>query len=296
MANLKEVRNRITSVKSTQQITSAMKMVSASKLRKAQYAIQKMRPYDHKLQQILLHIAEDMNQKKTQSVFSEQREVTNVLLIVMSSNRGLCGAFNSNVMKTAEARIEEAFSEQKANGTLDIFALGKKAFQYFRRTEYNMAGCNEDLIEKPAFEPLRELAESFMEQFAHKQYDRIEVVYNRFKNAANQILTVEQFLPVVDVKNDEDQKNKAEIEYLYEPDQETILRELLPKTLKVQLYKMLLDSYTAEQGARMTAMHQATDNAIELLRDLQLAYNKARQASITNELIEITSGADALRS
>lgn len=295
MANLKEVRNRISSVKSTQKITSAMKMVSASKLRKAQNAIQKMRPYDQKLQLILKHVARDLNQEKVQSIYSEQREVEKVLLIVMSSNRGLCGSFNANVMKKTEARIQEAFSEQKKNGSLYIYAIGKKTYQYFRREGYQIVGHEEDLIEKPEFDPLRQIAEVLMDQFAKKEYDRIEIVYNRFKNAANQILTVEQFLPIAEEETDEDQENHSEIEYLYEPNQETILRELIPKTLKIQLYKTLLDSYAAEHGARMTAMHQATDNAKELLRDLQLAYNKARQAAITNELIEITSGADALK-
>lgn len=295
MANLKEVRNRISSVKNTQQITSAMKMVSASKLRKAQNAIQKMRPYDEKLHNILRHISADVDEEQLDSIYTTEREPVKVLLIVISSNRGLCGSFNSNIIKKAEARIENDFKEQKENGNLFVYPIGKKVFQHFQREGYQVAGHDEDMIEKPEFEPVRKLSEMLMKQFADGTYDRIEIVYNRFKNAATQILTSEKFLPVTADEETEEKEQKTEIEYLYEPDQETILRELLPKTLKVQLYKILLDSHAAEHGARMTAMHQATENAKELLRDLKLAYNKARQAAITNELIEITSGADALK-
>ncbi|MCF8331402.1 MAG: ATP synthase F1 subunit gamma [Bacteroidales bacterium] len=295
MANLKEVRSRIASVKNTQQITSAMKMVSASKLRKAQNAIQKMRPYDEKLHNIMRHISGDVDQEQVDSVYTTEREVEKVLLVVISSNRGLCGSFNTNVIKKAESRIEEDFQSHKENSNLFIYAIGKKVFQYFNREGYQTAGHEEEMIEKPEFEPVRELSGLLMKQFAEGEYDRIEIVYNQFKNAATQILKSEKFLPVTTDEEQEDAEQKTDAEYLYEPDQETILLELLPKTLKVQLYKILLDSHAAEHGARMTAMHQATENAKELLRELQLAYNKARQAAITNELMEITSGADALK-
>lgn len=294
MANLKEVRSRITSVKNTQQITSAMKLVSASKLRKAQNAIQTMRPYDNKLHEILRHLSADINQDEMEVVFTQEREPEKVLLVVISSNRGLCGSFNANVIKKAETKIQNDFSQQKASGNLFIYAIGKKVYQHFTREDYNVVGHEEDMIEKPEFEPVRKMSEDLMEMYAAGEYDRIEIVYNRFKNAATQILTTEKFLPVTAEQEEQEQKQE-ELEYLYEPDKETILRELLPKTLKVQMYKALLDSHAAEHGARMTAMHQATENARELLRDLQLAYNKARQAAITNEIIEITSGADALR-
>lgn len=296
MANLKEVRSRIASVKNTQQITSAMKMVSASKLRKAQNAIQKMRPYDEKLYEILLHISGDIDQNELDVVYTREREVENVLMVVIASNRGLCGSFNSNVIKKAESKIRNDYYDHLQSGNLHIYAIGKKVNQYFSKSDqYNVVGYESDMIEKPDFDSVRELAEKLMEQFADGTYDRIEIVYNRFKNAATQILTTEKFLPLASENQEEEGEKETEIEYLYEPDKETILRELLPKTLKVQLYKAFLDSHAAEHGARMTAMHQATENAKELLHDLQLAYNKARQAAITNEILEITSGAEALK-
>lgn len=296
MANLKEVRNRINSVQNTQQITSAMKMVSASKLRKAQNAINKMRPYDNKLHELLINISRDMAEGETDNVFTLERAPEKVLLVVISSNRGLCGAFNTNVIKKAKAKVEEDFQAQKSTGNLFIYAIGKKVFQYFNRENYQIAGHEEDIIEKPEFDPVRQLAEKLMDEFREGKYDRIEIVYNRFKNAATQIMTSEKFLPLTaDEKEEENLDNEPLTEYIYGPDKETILKELIPKTLKVQLYKAFLDSHAAEHGARMTAMHQATENAQELLRDLRLAYNKARQAAITNEIIEITSGAEALR-
>ncbi len=272
-----------------------MKMVSASKLRKAQNAIHKMRPYDKKLHELLIHISQDIEQDGTDSVFTKEREPEKVLLVVISSNRGLCGAFNANVIKKAKAMIDKDFQAQKSAGNLSIYAVGKKVYQYFNRENYQIAGHEEDIIEKPEFDPVRQLAEKLMSEFEAGKYDRIEIVYNRFKNAATQVLSSEKFLPLTAEEDKEKHDEDQLTEYIYEPDKETILKELIPKTLKVQLYKVFLDSHAAEHGARMTAMHQATENARELLRDLRLAYNKARQAAITNEIIEIASGAEALR-
>ncbi|MCF8217946.1 MAG: ATP synthase F1 subunit gamma [Bacteroidales bacterium] len=296
MANLKEVRSRIASVKNTQQITSAMKMVSASKLRKGQNALLKMRPYDEKLQAIMQHISSDSS---AQSVYAEERKKDNVLLVVVASNRGLCGAFNTNVIDKAEDVIANRFAEQKNNNRLYIYAVGKKVVQYFAQSNYQVIGNDEDMIEKPTFEGVKSTAENLMQKFVDGEYDHIEFVYNKFKNAATQILTSEKFLPVVSEENNEDDDDKTslsiETEYIYEPDKEQIIKELVPKILKLQFFKVFLDSHAAEHGARMTAMHQATENAKELLRELRLSYNKARQAAITNEIMEITSGANALR-
>lgn len=295
MPNLKEVRDRIASVKNTQQITSAMKMVAASKLRKAQNAIQKMRPYDAKLQEILKHVSGDIDPGDANVIFTQEREIKNVLLVVISSNRGLCGSFNSNVIKTAERKIQDEYSEQLKARNLHLYTIGKKVYKHFNEEKYNIAGYEEELIEKPDFDSVRKLAEKIMEQFADGTYDKIEIIYNRFKNAVTQIMTTEQFLPFSPEAEMEENQENGETEYIYEPDKETMLHELLPKTLKVQFYKAFLDSHAAEHGARMTAMYQATENARELLRDLQLAYNKARQASITNEILEITTGAESLK-
>ncbi|MFW6018981.1 MAG: ATP synthase F1 subunit gamma [Bacteroidales bacterium] len=296
MANLKEVRSRIASVKNTQQITSAMKMVSASKLRKGQNALLKLRPYDEKLQEIMQHISSDSS---VRSAYAEEREKNNVLLVVITSNRGLCGAFNSNVIEKAEHIIAKNFPEQKNNNTLFIYAVGKKAIQYFARSDYTVINNDEDMIEKPAFEAVKSTAENLMQDFVNGKYDHIEFVYNRFKNAATQILSSETFLPVIP-ENDNSNKHENEIEpieteYIYEPNKEQIIKELVPKILRLQVYKIFLESHAAEHGARMTAMHQATENAKDLLRELRLSYNKARQAAITNEIMEITSGANALR-
>ena len=296
MANLKEVRSRIASVNNTQQITSAMKMVSASKLRKGQNALLKMRPYDEKLQSIMQHISSDSS---VRSAYAEKREKNKVLLVVIASNRGLCGAFNANVIEKAEDVIAKNFSEQKNNNTLYIYAVGKKVIQYFDQSNYQVIDNDEDMIEKPSFEAVKNTAEKLMQNFVDGEYDHIEFVYNRFKNAATQVLTSETFLPVVAEENnedgDEEGSTQIETEYIYEPDKEELIKELVPKILKLQFYKVFLESHAAEHGARMTAMHQATENAKDLLRELRLSYNKARQAAITNEIMEITSGANALR-
>ena len=300
MANLKEVRSRIASVKNTQQITSAMKMVSASKLRKGQNALTKMRPYDEKLQEIMQHISSDVSDSESKSVYTKERPKNKVLLIVVASNRGLCGPFNANVIEKAENIIEKNYAEQNNNGELFIYAVGKKVVQHFAQSNYQVIENDEEIIEKPNFEGVKSIAEKLMQEFVDGKYDHIEFVYNRFKNAATQILTSETFLPVVAASEKSENENEEsgpenKTDYIYEPDKNQIIKDLMPKILKIQFYKIFLDSHAAEHGARMTAMHQATENAKDLLRELRLTYNKARQAAITNEIMEITSGANALR-
>ena len=293
MANLKEVRNRISSVNSTRQITSAMKMVSASKLRRAQNAILKMRPYALKLREILGNLSQSVEASNL-SVYSQQREVNNVLLIVIASNRGLCGAFNSNIIKTALRQISEEYPEQNKNGKVSVFCIGRKVSEYFTKKGYKIYEANNRITESLTFENTVPLAEQVLKSFSDGEFDKIEIIYNQFRNAAYQVIVTEQYLPVIPTQLSEDQK-KVDIDYIFEPDKETIVLEVIPKTLKIQFYKALLDSGASEHGARMTAMHKATDNATEMIKDLKLAYNKARQAAITKEIIEIVSGAEALK-
>jgi len=293
VANLKEVRNRISSVNSTRQITSAMKMVSASKLRRAQNAILKMRPYALKLREILGNLSQSVEASNL-SVYSQQREVNNVLLIVIASNRGLCGAFNSNIIKTALRQISEEYPEQNKNGKVSVFCIGRKVSEYFTKKGYKIYEANNRITESLTFENTVPLAEQVLKSFSDGEFDKIEIIYNQFRNAAYQVIVTEQYLPVIPTQLSEDQK-KVDIDYIFEPDKETIVLEVIPKTLKIQFYKALLDSGASEHGARMTAMHKATDNATEMIKDLKLAYNKARQAAITKEIIEIVSGAEALK-
>jgi F-type H+-transporting ATPase subunit gamma len=292
--SLKEVRTRISSVKSTQQITSAMKLVAASKLRKSQTAIQMLRPYANKLGEILSNLSGSMDAVE-EAVYAEERTVGKMLLIVVTSNRGLCGPFNTNVIRETKRLVNTKYSELNKAGGLDLYCIGKKGADHLKKNKYNVVKVNNDIFDDLTFENVTLIAEELMRQFATKEYDRIEVVYNKFKNAAVQILTVEQFLPLVPPEVD-DSGGKAEVaDFIFEPGKVEIITELLPKTLKIQLFKMLIDSFASEHGARMTAMHQATENAKEILRDLQLTYNKARQAAITKELLEIVSGAEALK-
>jgi F-type H+-transporting ATPase subunit gamma len=295
MPNLKEVRTRIASVKSTQQITSAMKMVAASKLRRTQNAILQLRPYAAKLKEILQNLSASLQEGDQSSAYSEQREPEKVLLIVVASNRGLCGAFNANVIKAANRTIEEKYHIQSANGTLAILTIGKKVTEYYRRRKYNIYESHDGLFDQMSFENVVPLAQKLMDLFVAKEFDRIDIIYNQFKNAATQRLILEQFLPVEPVEKKEDVKHMIGVDYILEPSKEVIVQDLIPKSLKIQFYKAMLDSFASEHGARMTAMHQATDNAKELLRDLNLSYNKARQASITKEILEIVSGAEALK-
>jgi len=297
MPSLKEVRTRISSVKSTQQITSAMKLVAASKLRRAQNAILQMRPYANKLKEILQNLSASLDATDESSVYAEQRKPEKVLLIPVSSNRGLCGAFNANVIKTTLRHIDENYSLQKKEGNLTLVTIGRKVSEYFPKRNYNVVEKHDYIFDSLNFESVSKIAEELMELFVGGKYDKIDIIYNRFKNAATQQMVVEQFLPVEPVQDLPDNKpaSLSKTDYIFEPSKEEIVEDLIPKSLKVQLYKALLDSNAAEHGARMTAMHQATDNAQELLKDLRITYNKARQAAITNEILEIVSGAEALK-
>jgi len=290
MANLKEVRNRIVSVSSTQQITSAMKMVSAAKLRRAQDAVTQMRPYASKLKEILENLSASLD--SSEGVYSKQREVKNVLLIVITSNRGLCGGFNANVIKTANRLAREQYKGAKVS----ILTIGKKGGDFFKKTDYGIMGSDmprglNELFDKLTFANVAPVAEKVMEAFVSGQFDKIELVYNQFKNAAVQITTVEQFLPVAPPAANNATKSA---DYIFEPSKQYIVEDLIPRSLKTQFFKALLDSLAAEHGARMTAMHKATDNAGALIKELKLTYNKARQAAITNEILEIVGGAEAL--
>lgn len=290
MANLKEVRNRIVSVSSTQQITSAMKMVSAAKLRRAQDAVTQMRPYANKLREILENLSASLD--SSEGVYAQQREVKNVLLVVITSNRGLCGGFNANVIKAANRLAKDKYKGCKVS----VLCIGKKGGDFFRKTDYGIMGSDmprglNELFDKLTFANVAPVAEKVMKAFADAQFDHVELIYNQFKNAAVQITTVEQFLPVVPSTN---ASKTSSIDYIFEPSKEYIVQDLIPRSLKTQFFKALLDSLAAEHGARMTAMHKATDNAGALIKELKLTYNKARQAAITNEILEIVGGAEAL--
>ena len=291
MPSLKEVRTRIDSVKSTQQITSAMKMVSASKLRRAQNAILKLRPYASKLNEILQNLSTSI-ENSDENIYSQFRPEEKVLIISVSSNRGLCGAFNANIVKAVNKRIENKYSRQNEKGNVFMYCIGKKVVEYFTSKGYNVDETNIAIFDNLSFENVAPMAEQLMQDFASKKYDKIEIIYNQFKNAASQQLITEQFLPI---QPKEEEVASLAADYIFEPNKEDIVREMIPKSLKIQLYKALLDSYASEHGARMTAMHKATDNAEELLKDLKLKYNKARQATITNEILEIVGGAEALK-
>ena len=290
MANLKEVRTRIASVSSTQQITSAMKMVSAAKFRRAQNAIIGMRPYAKQLQSIIADI--DVGDG-VQTPYHAVRPVQTVTLVVITSNKGLCGAFNSNVLKLAQQRIDH----YRAEGVrMRIVAVGKKASEMLvRQSDLEVRSCDE-LLDAPTFDAVAALADSLMADFEQRVIDRVELIYNQFKNSLSQVLTCEQFLPVAPKGHEDgkDLKDNKVNDYIYEPSKEDILREMIPLTLRSTFYRAILDSLAAEHGARMTAMQKATDNATELLKDLRLNYNTARQAAITNEIIEIVSGSEAL--
>ncbi|MBS9766671.1 MAG: ATP synthase F1 subunit gamma [Flavobacteriaceae bacterium] len=284
MANLKEIRNRISSISSTMQITSAMKMVSAAKLKKAQDAVTQMRPYANKLTELLQSLSATLD-GDVGGVYSEQREVSKVLMVVITSNRGLCGAFNTQVIKAVYQRIEEEYKGKEVS----ILGIGKKGIDILSKTHTIVASENE-LFDELTFENVAEVATRLMEFFKEGTYDKIELVYNHFKNAATQIVMKEQFLPILPPT-----ETKGEnLDYIFEPQKEKIVLELIPKSLKTQLYKAVRDSFASEHGARMTAMHKATDNATDLRNELKLTYNKARQAAITGEILEIVGGAEAL--
>lgn len=284
MANLKEIRNRITSVSSTMQITSAMKMVSAAKLKKAQDAITAMRPYAEKLTELLQNLSATLD-GEIGGDYTTQREVKKVLLVAITSNRGLCGAFNSNVIKEIKNRTDFYAGKQ-----VDVFAIGKKGGDALVKT-HKIHGHHNAIFDHLTFENVAGIADNLTEKFLSGEYDKIELIYNQFKNAATQIVQTEQFLPLVPLKSD---VSASAGDYIFEPSKEEIVLTLIPKSLKTQLYKGIRDSFASEHGARMTAMHKATDNATELRNQLKLTYNKARQAAITNEILEIVGGAEAL--
>tara|TARA_B100001287_G_scaffold169919_1_gene142966 strand:- start:25775 stop:26638 length:864 start_codon:yes stop_codon:yes gene_type:complete len=285
MANLKEIRSRITSVSSTMQITSAMKMVSAAKLKRAQDAITQMRPYANKLSELLQNLSSNLDSSDS-SVYSKQREVNNVLIVAITSNRGLCGGFNANIIKKTKVIIEESYPKAKTS----IISIGKKSSEHFKKNGYEVISTHDDLYNEISFSAVSKIAEEIMTFFVNGEYDRVYLVYNQFKNAATQNVMQESFLPV----QNENDKTTQKTDYIFEPSQTKIVNSLIPKSLKTQLFKAILDSHASEHGARMTAMHKATDNASELKKDLTLTYNKARQAAITGEILEIVGGAEAL--
>lgn len=288
MANLKEIRSRITSVNSTMQITSAMKMVSAAKLRRAQDKVTRMRPYAEKLQEILQNVGNSPS--VAENVYAQQREVNRLLIISVTSNRGLCGAFNNNVIKQAKMVIKA-----HPNAEIKVLSIGKKSFDAFKKSSHvpGVGYPSEPyaIYDNLIFDESSIIAQSVMDKFAEGKIDKVVLLYNSFKNAAVQILKEEQFLPILPPEPSE---SLVQSDYIFEPGKDEIVNELIPKSLKIQLYKAILDSNAAEHGARMTAMHKATDNASELVKELKLTYNKARQASITNEILEIVAGAEAL--
>ncbi len=293
---LKEVRNRIKSVQSTQQITKAMKMVSAAKLRRAQDAITQMRPYAVKLQEMLGNIIGSVDSGSAGSKLSQVRPVEKVLLITVSSDRGLCGGFNANVNKAAKARIANKYAAQHQKGNVTILPIGKKTYENFAKDNYKMVDKHWQLMASPSFDAVKQTANYAKDAFVNKEYDCIEIIYNQFRNAAVQDVQCEQFLPIV--KMEDTQANAASTnannDFIFEPNKEVILEELLPKIINTQLYKAVLDSIAGEHGARMTAMDKATENAEEMLKGLKISYNRVRQAAITTELTEIVSGAAAL--
>ena len=285
MANLKEIRNRISSVGSTMQITSAMKMVSAAKLKRAQDAIIQMRPYANKLTELLVNLSSSLDSSEGGG-FSSLRDVNSVLIVTVTSNRGLCGGFNANVIKSAVSLINNEYKDKNVS----IVSIGKKSSKFFRKNSLNLVSTHDDIYSDLSYDNISLISESIMNDYLQGTYDKVVLIYNQFKNAATQKIMNESYLPV-------EASSKQDIvigDYIFEPQKEEIVEELIPKSLKTQLYKAVLDSHASEHGARMTAMHKATDNASELKKELTLSYNKARQAAITAEILEIVGGAEAL--
>ena len=290
MGNLKEIRTRITSIESTQKITSSMKLVSAAKLRRAQTAIQHLRPYSQKLNEILNNLAGSNTGTEPSPLF-EAREAEKVVIVVITSNKGLCGAFNSNIVKTVNHLVTEKYAEQHRAGNVQLICFGKKGKEQLSK-QFPVSFYNEKLLDNPDFTEISALADDLMKRFVNHEVDKVDIVYNQFLNAATQRVTIEEYLPVTPPESDEEKKVNSD--YIIEPSADKLLMELIPKILRTQLYKTLSDSIASEHGARMISMTKATDNATEILRDLRLKYNNARQSSITNELSEIVSGANAL--
>ena len=297
MANLKEVRTRINSVNSTMQITSAMKMVSASKLRKSQSAITSLRPYASKLKEIMQDLSSSLL-TSSESVYAKKHkdnaEDEKILIIPVASNKGLCGIFNGNIIRETIRFVNDECRIQLEKGNVDILCISKKVEEALKFKKITTIGNENSLLDNLSYDNILPFAERLLSDFSNEKYDRIIFIYNQFKNAGSQIMVHEQFLPIVSEESNDDNHSTSEIEYIFQPSKEEILNSLIPKSLKLQVYKILLDSFTSEHGARMVSMTKATDNASELLKELNRSYNKARQSTITNEIIEIVSGADAL--
>jgi len=291
MASLKEVKSRISSIISTQQITKAMKMVAAAKLRKSQERIIQMRPFSQKLSEVLHSVSGASDDG--QNWYNAVREERNVLIVTVSADRGLCGSFNTNIFKATTRLVKDKYSQQHSQGNVTIMPIGKKALEYFKKRSYKVEENYWNLFQDITFDNISRAAEHLMEAYKTEKYDKIEVVYNEFKNVATQILRIEEYLPIVPADSAE---KVAEVDYIYQPNRDEIVTGLIPKSLKVQLFKAVLDSNAAENGARMTAMDKATENAGELLKELKLTYNRTRQAAITKEILEIVGGAEALKS
>jgi len=292
MASLKEIRNRIVSVQSTQKITGAMKLVSAAKLRRAQTAIIGLRPYSNKLNEILSNLSASVENSENSPLFA-QRDIKKILLIVITSNRGLCGSFNSSIIKEVTKIVDKNYKAQFESGNLELICIGKKGKEQLEK-KFNIVGFYDTILDKAGFDQIAQISEQLMQDFADEKYDKVEVLYNKFINPATQRIELENYLPIENIHTEQTVQNNV-VEYIFEPSQAELLDVLIPKILKIQLYKTLLDSIASEHGARMTSMSKATDNATELLRDLKLKYNNARQAAITNELNEIVGGAEALK-
>jgi len=289
MANLKEVKNRISSVISTQQITKAMKMVAAAKLRKAQDSILQMRPYAQKLSEVLENVSGGL--EAGQNAFSGNRDENNILIVVISSDRGLCGPFNTNVFKAAVQLIKDKYESQLNAGDLQVLTIGKKSTEFFKKRKYKVIDEFSDIFSHLSFSRARAASNYIMQGYTEEKFDKVEIVYNEFKNVATQILNSEQFLPI---KEPGEEGVSLDNDYIFQPNQEVLINEIVPKSLKVQFYKAILESNASEHGARMTAMDKATENADDILRDLKLTYNQTRQAAITKEILEIVAGAEAL--
>mgnify|MGYP001120391432 CR=1 FL=1 len=298
MSSLKEIRNRINSVRSTRKITSAMKMVAAAKLKKAQDAVLYLRPYQEKQQEILVDLMKSLEGEEVESKYvrnGQEGKEEKVLLVLVTSNKGLCGGFNSNIIKRGLELAQTKYSRQWDQNNLSFYTIGRKGTEFFHGKGYPLYAYNNELLDNISFANAMPLIQTIMSSYTSGEFDKIEIVYNKFKNAAVQILTVDQFLPV-DLKVNDDQESLTEhLNYIFEPNRKHIIQELIPASLRTQLYEALLESLAAEHGARMTSMHKATDNADDLIRELQLNYNKARQAAITSEISEVVSGAEALK-
>jgi F-type H+-transporting ATPase subunit gamma len=294
MANLKEVKGRISSVKSTQQITKAMKMVAAAKLRRAQDRIIMMRPYAERLSRVMRNVSSSVDTNTIENPYAEERPLNNVLLVVVTSDRGLCGAFNSNIFRYTRSLIEDEYRYLNENGGLHIMTIGKRSRDHYAKRGFQVIDDHTNLFHQLSFDEVREVANKILLEFEKGIYDRVEIIYNEFKNVATQVIKREPFLPIIEDSMDDEEDAFTETDYIFEPSGEFLFREIVPKSLKIQFYKALLESNASEHGARMTAMDQATDNAEELLKQLRLTYNRTRQAAITKEILEIVGGAEAL--